>query len=996
MTTDFQGADDGQQRTGISRAPVLYACVGLAAAGVFVFWSLIWTPPETPFETLRRARLALSGGDYAAAEALALQVPESSSQWSDAMLVAGEAATKDGRLAEAADHYRKIPQDRSKLYVLARFSMGEVLLQDGQIAAAEQAYREVIDLESGYVEAYSRLAYILGVTGRRRESGPYLFNILRSGTASLDELVLLADLERPVDEGAQLLEWHAKNPDDYLVQLGLASHAALDGRAEEAIPLLEAVVAEHPELAAAQCLLGELLTESDVSEFSRWHRGLPAKSEQWPDLWFVRGRWAQRAQQLEMAARCYREAVRLVPLHRRANYELGIVLARLNIESAAVFTARSKTLLDLSTLLTHVRDADGRNAAAMQNVLEILESQGRIWETCAWANLSRQIFGEADWLVTRLSRWAPKLGPDLPFLPADFDLTERVDVADFPPFQILEQPSESAVTESTDAGRIRFEQTDVGLNFVYFNANDESTPGARIQEQTGGGASVIDLDNDAWPDLYLTQGGNWVHGRPAAEVRDDYIDRMFRNRHGTQFDDVTQLAGIHETGFGQGSAVGDLNEDGFPDIYVANIGSNSLYLNNGDGTFSPDPHGATSDRSEFTSSTLIADIDGDGLADIFEANYVTGEAVYHLICSGRACSPSAFDGVPDQLHLNTGDGDFRSVPALTPEQDAKGLGTVAARLGDDTSPSIFVANDQTPNFLLTYAGATVDDSEQLIDKGLGSGLAYSQDGLVTAAMGIAADDVDHNGLIDFFITNFQDEANCLYLQNSPGFFSDLARPAGLRAPGYSMVGWGTQFLDADRDGEMDLIVSNGHVDSYLDPDKASEMRCQFFRNTGAAKFIEETPGDVGEFFAQAYFGRSVATLDWNGDGLMDFVMVPIRAETAIVTNRTEAPGHFLNVRLHARTTSRDASFSHVQVTAADRVWKKQLVAGGGYHATNERMLQFGIGRAENITELIVTWPSGQTSRILNPEIDSTITVVEGMASGTAWKSGHATSLPVVN
>lgn len=972
-------------RTGSTLRHLLIACTVLTVTGVsfFVLWvAPALRPPQTPNAILRQARLALARGEYSEAKRTALQIPADHPRYPSAVMVAGEALTKDGRLQEAADVYQTVPLTASTDAVLIHFSRAEVLLHSSQISEAEQAYRAVVEVEPGYVEAHSRLAFILGVTGRRRESEEYLFTILRSGSATLNELILLADLGRPVNETKLLTTWHKRNPGDPFIRLGLSVRAAVDGNTDQALDILQLLCADFPLLQQAQAQYGALLAERRPHELRAWHDSLPPESVDWPDIWFVKGRWAQLSDKPEVAARCFLRVLRQIPLHRRATYELGIVLHRLEHPAADRFSALARQLLELSTWLTDARESNGTSEDAMRNILQILQQQNRIWETCAWATMARQTVGERDWISRPLARLAPHLSPRLPLHPAQTELLQLVDTSRFPPFDAanLHVPGQEAIMANDSSStslrtRIRFRETEGSpLPFVYFNAHDESTKGARIQEQTGGGASVLDFDRDSFPDLYFVQGSEWKHEATEATATGRYVDGVFRNVRGTELKEVTAQTGIEERRFGQCAAVGDVNEDGFADLYIANIGANQLYLNNGDGTFRREASAVKDQSPLFTSSAVVADLNGDGNSDLFDANYVTGRDVYHRICGGRACSPAAFDGVLDLAHLGDGAGGFRTVAADTPNNDAKGLGAVAFSLSDPLRPSVFVANDQTPNFLLQYSEES--NSPRLTDSALSSGLAYSQEGLVTAAMGIAADDVDHNGLTDLFISNFQDESNCLYLQSSPGFFTDHARAAGLRAPSYAYVGWGAQFLDADLDGQLDLVLTNGHVGSYFDEGRPPKMPCQLFRNTGEARFKELSAEQCGVFFAETFYGRSIARLDWNRDGRADFVMVPIREKVRLLTNDSDTEGRFVNVQLTATQSARDAYFTTVELHSNQQVHTRQLVSGGGYHASNECVLQFGFPD-EQPGSLVVRWPSGSVSRLSATASNVTVHVIEG-------------------
>ncbi|GAB5440724.1 MAG: FG-GAP-like repeat-containing protein [Fuerstiella sp.] len=944
--------------------------------------------------------MALKRGQLSEARRIASQVPADDSRFAKAVLIAGEAATKAGDLAAAADIYRTLPLGNSTDAVLVRFSLGEVLLHSAQIAEAEQAYRSVMEVEPGYVEAYSRLAFILGVTGRRRESQEPLFAILRSGAASLNELILLADLGRPVNETEMLKEWSQQNPDDPFIRLGLACRAVVDGEANRAIRLLKPLIDDYPKLKKAQLTYGELLAVRRSDLLLTWYQDLPAESGTWPELSFIKGRWAQVAQQDEVAARCFLEVLQQLPLHRRAAYELGIVLHRLQHPAADEFANLASELLTLSGFLTDARETQGTDEAVMQNIIGILAKQKRSWEVCAWAALARQRIGDRDWIRKTLAKHSGKLSNDLALHPRQPELLQLVDADSFPPFDptTLTIATNVAGTTQTDRNdtastRIHFTEFDnAAIPFVYFNAHDESTKGARIQEQTGGGASVLDVDMDSFPDLYFVQGAHWPHEATESTPTPDLADQIFRNRRGSSFDNITAACGIDEFGFGQCAAVGDVNEDGFPDLYIANIGQNQLYLNQGDGTFHGPMQLTESAEPLFTSSAVIADMNGDGRADIFDANYVTGRDVYHRICGGRACSPSAFDGVLDLLHLADDEGFFEAIAGETPVNDAKGLGVVAFSIDDQRRPSIFVANDQTPNFLLQLEHD--ESNSRLIDYGLRSGLAYDQQGLVTAAMGIATEDVDHNGAIDVFISNFQDESNCLYLQTSQGFFTDTALAAGLRAPSYSYVGWGAQFIDADLNGEADLVLANGHVGSYFDEGRPPKMPTQCFRNTGEARFAELTAEQAGPFFAETFYGRSIAKLDWNRDGLVDFIMVPIRENVRLLTNDSATDGRFIHVRLTATNSSRDAFFTTVELQTDRQTYHRQLVAGGGYHAANENVLQFGFLN-EQPEKLTIRWPSGNVTELFDPSADSQLHFIEDRNVAAITTRDGASSLTPV-
>ena len=969
------------------RSLLIIAALGflIGISGLF----LVLRQDETPVEELlRQARTALKDKRFADVERLVNSIPASDPVFTDAMLIAGEAATKLQRLDDAVRYYRAIPVDDSEKSVLAQFSLANVLIHTGDISSAFEAFERVLKSEPMNVATHTRVAFLYAASARRWESRPHLEIVLRSGGATVEELALLADLERPVDEEGYLKKCQQSCPDDLNVRLGLAWIASQNGEPAVAVRELQKIIQEDPGLMTAQALLGELLASERSNRFDDWHAKLPSDADEWPDIWYARGVRAQLLGHQKIAARCFWEVLRISPIHRRANYQLGRVLAELKDPNADDFAEQSRRLFSLTKALQQAIRSEGRNEVVMREIVQTLDEMGRVWETCAWAQLSRKNFPQSEWPSEFLQRLAPLLNDQLPMMLADRNLAMKCDLSSFPEYtEILSTgiPEPGAAVDSTADTTMQFRKDSAtGIDFVYQNAADDSTKGARMQEQTGGGVTVVDVDKDGWQDLYFVQGAQWPTGSNSPVLTAGLIDRIYRNRFGRTFQDITTLTEIDERGFGQSCAAGDLNNDGFDDLYVANIGQNSLLLSNGDGTFTSVPLPKES-LAHWTSSCAIADIDNDGQPDLIEINYVSGADAFTRICSGRACSPSAFNGTPDQVHFSNGDGSFNTVSASTPVTESKGLGLIVFRNPEDEFPSIFVANDQTPKFLLSLTQAE-SGRPRLTDSAFQTGLGYSGDGLLTAAMGIAADDLDNNGLIDFFVTNFKDEANTLYLQLSESLFQDMSRTAGLDAAGIPFVGWGTQFLDGDLDSDLDLVVANGHVEDYRDEDGEYHMRPQLFRNLGDTQFQEVGSEQGGDYFEEKFLGRGLATLDWNQDGLTDFAVSNIGSLATVVTNTTENAGHFINIRVHATTSSRDAFFTRVEVRTDQQHWTRQLLAGNGYHASNERVLQFGLGSSVDVKSVRVHWPSGAETLIETPGVDCTLELVEGKTQGVLWKN----------
>ncbi|MBW3540938.1 MAG: VCBS repeat-containing protein [Planctomycetes bacterium] len=1011
--------------------PLATALLGAVAAS-FAVWAS-WNSAPDASRLIEQAQTALDESDYARAERLASQIPDGTPQWRRGRLIAGEAAMREGRYQDAAHYFAAVPRDGSHDSVLAVYSLGEVQRELGRLSQALECYRYVLEHEPADASTHERLAFVLALTGQRWEARPHFMFLVRHRAWTLDSLVLLGDLERPMEEKEYVRRCVENVPNDVLVQLAAGYLAMAEGRPGEARRRLQQVVGRAPEILSAQAMLGELLLDSEERAFLDWHARLPGTADEHPDIWFVRGRWARRRGELDVAARCFWETVRRVPSHRRGHYELGQVLISLgDAERAEPFLQRSRRKFALTQALDDALRSRGQNEKALRRIAELMDELGRPWEAWAWATTAAHSFPQALWPRRLVSRVSPKLSEDTPQTLDSARLALRHDFSGFPDHRSLfadRRHRRSRLEADAVSATVRFEDQAeaVGLDFVYYNSPDPATKGVRIFEENGGGVAVLDFDRDGRPDLYFTQGAQWNTGDDRPTPSETYRDRLYHNtwrplshdsrqaeneaseperqrQLGGAFRNVTRQARLGCRDYGQGVAAGDFDNDGFPDLYVANIGANRLYRNNGDGTFSDVTEGSGLLGDDWTASCVIADLDGDGIPDLYDVNYLEGEGVYQMICQGRACSPGVFTDARDRFFRGTGDGTFASIEGATPEAGGKGMGLVAARIGEQEALSLFIANDQVPNFFLrprwVNGGSGEPDRLVLEDRAFVTGLAYDENGLPQACMGIAADDADGNGLIDFFVTNFSDEANTLYLQDAPELFLDATGPAGLVAPSLPYVGWGTQFLDADCNGRPDIVLVNGHVDDYRDEGGMYHMRPQFFDNAGEGRFVELHAEDIGDYFGRRFLGRGLARLDWNGDGRMDFVVSNIGDRACLVTNRSTGTGRFLNVRLHATASARDAIGTVVEAVAQERRWTKQLVAGDGYMASNERLLQFGLGDARAVDEVHVRWPSGRACVLHGVPVDATLHVVEGAQRafavvGTGDAREHRT-LPAVS
>jgi hypothetical protein len=618
-------------------------------------------------------------------------------------------------------------------------------------------------------------------------------------------------------------------------------------------------------------------------------------------------------------------------------------------------------------------------------VAQHMEGLGRYWEATGWCQLTMRLDPQARWPLQMQQRFHPVIAECKTLTIDSFNPAFQVDLSHHP----LPQWSRQSDTEATPLARgplvkaaasFRDDAATVGIDFTYFNSADPSVPGQQMYEFSGGGVAALDYDVDGWPDVYFTQGCHW----PVNESDLTHLDRLCRNNSGMHFEDVTELTGIIESRFGQGLAAGDYDNDGFPDLYVGNIGGNRLFHNNGDGTFTDVTASLGPDPGRWTTSCAMADLNGDGFADIYAANYLEGPDIFTRMCQhkdgvARMCAPFDFDGSQDQFLLNRGDGTFVDATSASGFQvpHGKGLGVVAADFNGSGQLSLMIANDLVPNFYFQNQTSSRGAPPTFVEHGFISGLALNVDGQAQGSMGIAVDDWNHDGRLDLFVTNFLKEGSTLYRQMDRDSFQDDTAAAGLLQPSLITLGFGTQSLDGDLDGSPDLLVTNGHVDDHRAYGQPYPMPTQYYHNIENGRFVEGKTDELGSFFATPHLGRGLARLDWNRDAREDAVVSHLHEKAALLTNTTSPHGHFLAIHLRGVKCERDAIGTTVTVKSQLGARVRQLTAGDGYQASNQRLLVFGLGDNTAFEELQIHWPSGLQQSFPSLPVDCELLIVEG-------------------
>ncbi len=966
--------------------PWLAVLLGFLAGNVAMWWYLHRDQTAAAVQLVADAQRALRTADYSQAERLARQALTYSGDSTAAMLIAGEAAAKSNRLDEAVAYYSLVPDTGNEVTFKALAAKADALFHLGRLAESEAAFRRALELDPQNELVTNRYAALLDTVGRRWGSRPYLLNLIKIGRFTLQELCLLANYHDPLEVGPVLEKALKAVPGDFDPLLARARIKLKEGETPLVTELLWKVVHGTPANLEAQGLLGTVLADSGADrDFQDWREQLPESASGDPGVWFAQGLWCKQEGRLEEAVRCYWEALRLEIDHQGANYQLALVLKLLRRPDWAERFDRRAQLLAQINIDTHIVYTEGPTSEKIPNIAEKMEALGRYWEAWAW-NVARAKQGdeEAAGARDRLKKILDRENP--PQTMNKFNPALQIDLSRFPRPEWSDRgaarreiSNRSAVPE-VQAAFVDSTQS-CGIDFSYFNGDDLETPGMKIHQTLGGGIAVIDYDGDGWPDIHFTQGA-----REVLDYEDpDHPDRLYRNLGNGRFADVTFSAGAADYRYSQGATTGDYDNDGFPDLFISNIGRSHLYRNNGDGTFTDVTGPAGIDLNHWSTCSLLADLNGDGLPDIYDVTYVRGEDVYHKICGkdlARACTPLNFEGEADHLLLNLGDGRFRDVSSEAGLGGilGKGLGVLAADFDRSGRLSLVVANDTEMNFYLVNLTPSRGAAPFFEDRAVAKGLAYDRDGMTQANMGIAADDCNGDGLLDLYITTFYKESKTLRVQQADQLFIDVTREANLRDASYDNTGFGTQFLDGELDGLPDLVVANGHVDDYTHAGRPFEMQPQYFRNVGNGRFVERPATTLGPYFEARHLGRCLVRLDWNRDGREDFAVGHLNARSALITNDTRGAGHYLAVRLVAVNSARDAIGAVATLTAGDLTRVRELTGGDGYFGTNQRQLVFGLERRRRVDKLVIQWPSGAQQEFVDLAVDREYLLIENRVS----------------
>ena len=523
---------------------------------------------------------------------------------------------------------------------------------------------------------------------------------------------------------------------------------------------------------------------------------------------------------------------------------------------------------------------------------------------------------------------------------------------------------------------IRFEAAAAGIDFVLNNGTIDDKP---MPDSTLGGVALLDCDSDGLLDVYFTNGARF----PDLEKSDpSFHNRLYRNLGDRAFEDVTQGAGVAGVGYSMGAATADYDNDGQTDLYVAGVNRNVLYRNLGSCRFEDvtESAGVGTGRPPAKPWSVAAawlDYDNDGHLDLFVVNYLDWAWDNNRVCGdpGRrlSCSPAHYEGLPNVLYRNNGDGTFEDVSAKAgiSAHIGKGMSAAAADYDGDGFQDVFVTNDSVRNFLFRNIGG-----ERFEEVGVQAGVAFTGDGIPVSSMGLDFRDLSGDGSPDVTVTALTNETFPLFLNRGSGFV-DATYPSKIGLESFTMSGWSVGAFDFDNDGDKDIFSANAHVSENVELYRSVAYRLPnaVFQNLGDGTYRDVGP-QAGTAMQESAAHRGAAFGDLDNDGRVDVAVSAIGTSARVLFNESEG-GHWLALELVGTASNRDGIGARVRlVEESGRIQYNQATTAVGYASSSDSRVHFGLGTSTGVSTVEITWPSGAVQTLDNPEIDAALTVTE--------------------
>lgn len=953
--------------------------------------------PKKTTTPVERLQLAMQNEDWELASQCAQEALIISPEDPDLLTYAAKTAAYCNRkreaaqlLVEAAKHANYQPTARVTFAVQALIDVGDLYKAIDLLGASLEQNPEAHDQRRSLVGFLCE--------AQRMEILPeHLMRLFRARQFDLRLLLAVTETSSrrlSPKTSERLME---RNPDDHRVRLAEAFVMMYRHDSKAAAAILEDILEHHPKFAPAHAMYGQaLIAENRLVDIPNWLNAATPQSSKYADYWLTLGDLAMQKTQLREAVRAYWEATRRDPGSNPAWDRLGQAMLQLqatNSEATAISAdqveavlARSSEMLDLRERFNHFA-ADGQtNQSKATDVALALLNLGRVWEAEAWSALATTLpDAPLDELPELRERILAKLSNDQAWISGDASASS-LDFSHFPVPVVSEASSMTSPTNAivpklagTEHVRLEEQSNAWGLRDIASNNNPTDARLAAIIRSTGVGGGAIDYDLDGLPDIMVMGAGGTM------QAQDSQANQLLRNL-GNSFQEISERAGVADRGFGQGLAIGDFNEDGFPDLFFANLGQNRLLRNNGDGSFTDCTELLIeNDAQSWSTSAVFVDLNQNGIADLVVTNYCQTVSGLDMGCPNEEgvvgpCHPLMFPADADVFYEGVGNGSFRDITTewVSEPSTGRGLGILAGNL-DGSKFGIFIANDMSRNAF--YTPTKREDGISLQENASIRGVALDGRTQAQASMGIASSDFDLDGDLDFYVTGFGREYNIYYEQVAPGIWRDETNKLDLAQPTLSVVGFGTEAIDLDNDGIDEIAVTNGHIGDFSDPESLPyEQPLQLFRRQSNGCFELISDDQWGNYFTDHHVGRGLWTMDANLDGKMDLVVTHTKEQLRLLINQSEKAGNSIGFQVKGTTCSRDAIGAIVRFTCNGQERSMWLLAGDGYMCSNEKILRAGVGDAQRVDNVRVIWPDGQTQEVGTLETATDYLLIEGQAA----------------
>ena len=900
------------------------------------------------------------------------------------------AAKKD--LPGAIQTIRRIPAD-SPQAIPAAGQAAEWTVALGKLPEAEAELLKLVKQYPTAVPAVRLLAKIYNAQGRRFEASRYLDRLVRLGDFTRLELLATVDPRDYFDDEPLRNAFAEAYPDHPYVAFAKIRKRLIRNGYEANLDELKQIATRYPELLEPWVWTATSLLETDrLAELRDWLSSRPGGADKHPEYWYALGGLMLRSDQDQTAARCFVQAIQLDRRHVPAHQGLADALIELQqVESAKSVRQFGNDLVAINDYAQQI-SYEYADPQLFNKIAGIYRNLGDDVAAFGWEALSVTLghgpmtdsLKEQQVALRKGPTASPKVLDGLAWesWPVPKDLVP----GDLPSDAESSKIAARASSQASSAGTGGIAMEDVALERGVTSAYDNGAKSNRSWytiEGVGGGVSAIDYDKDGWPDLYFSEaGGSPLDASPRYKPKP-----LFRSLGGKAFQEVASLAKAGDVGYGQGIGVADVDQDGFPDLLVANLGVSRIYRNNGDGTFSCSEIPQDDTKSLWNSSIHAADLNGDSLPDLIPASYTYGDEAISRRCESSnstriSCNPKMFPPGKNRILLSRGDGTWQIAPEPLIESIRTGytLGTLVTNLDQRHGNDVFFANDVSPNNLLLSepkeSGVDGSSKWDLVECAAAAGVAVDSIGRAQACMGISCGDQNRDGLLDIIVTNFYNEFSTLYLQTLPGVFVDGTRRSKLGIATIDQLSFGSQFCDLDNDGWLDFIAVNGHIDDLRTENIPWQMPTQILRNeNGEFRWLRNP--SPGKYFDGKWIGRGLQLVDYNVDGKLDLIATHLDRPAALLENRSPSDNHFLQMELVGTTSERDAIGAVLRIEADDEFWVTSMCDGEGFFGSNEHLIHVGIGKKTKLTKVHCVWPSGIKEQVEGLDADRRYRWIEG-------------------